>query len=419
MAVSSKVAITGIGAVSGWGWSAPALWEGLLSGRPAIRRPERFDIADHRTQLASEVPKALPQLRSIIPGWHRRTWADRYALAAAFEACRQAGVEGPLRGAGVFFGGSTAGMAEGEKYFKALLGRSSEGLRLHDIASHQMNGPGDEVARHFGVDGPVHTVSSACAAGGLALGRALEALRAGEVELALAGGADSLCQLTYAGFNSLRAVDAEVCRPFRKNRAGLSLGEGGAVLVLEPLERALGRGARPLALLEGVGASCDAHHMTAPHPEGTGAALAMEAALADAGLAPEAIHFINSHGTGTPLNDVAEGKALDRVFGERARRLPVTSTKACVGHLLGSSGALEAAATVMCLEHGQVHPVPWGRESEEVLEGIDLVLGEPRGLISQGNVPARALSTSFAFGGANAAVLLAAFSAIPAEGAGP
>ena len=411
VASPSKVAVTGVGAVSGWGWSAPALWRGLLSGRPAIRAPQRFDTTGHRTLLASEVPEPPPELVASVPGWHRLTWADRYALAAAAEACRQAGLEPPFEGIGVFFGGSTAGMAEGEEYFRILLGEGSDRLHLQDIASHQMNGPGDEVARRFRATGPVYTVSSACAAGGLALGAALDALRAGEVEVALAGGADSLCQLTYGGFNSLRAVDEEVCRPFRESRAGLSLGEGGAVLVLEPLERALARGVRPLALLEGAGASCDAHHMTAPHPEGSGAALAMEAALQDAGLAPEAIHFINAHGTGTPLNDVAEGKALHSVFGERAACLPVTSTKASVGHLLGSSGALEAVATVLCLEEGRVHPVPGAEGRHGVLEGVDLVLGEPRSLEGGEARPPRALSTSFAFGGSNAAVLLAAAAA--------
>ncbi|MCB1037225.1 MAG: hypothetical protein KDD47_25575, partial [Acidobacteria bacterium] len=272
-----KIAVTGLGAVSGWGWSAGELWRGLDSGRPAIRGPRRFDTTGHRTHLASEVPEPAAELVSSIPGWHRLTWADRFGLVAALEACRQAGISAPLAGAGVFFGGSTAGMLEGEEYFRVLLGDASHRLHLQDIASHQMNGPGDEVARRFQADGPVQTLSSACAAGGLALGAALEALRAGEVELALAGGADSLCRLTYAGFNSLRAVDEGVSRPFRESRAGLSLGEGGAVLVLEPLERALARGAKPLALLEGAGASCDAHHMTAPHPEGAGAALALAA----------------------------------------------------------------------------------------------------------------------------------------------
>jgi 3-oxoacyl-(acyl-carrier-protein) synthase len=268
------------------------------------------------------------------------------------------------------------------------------------LASQQNNGPGDAVARDLGIGGPVQTVSAACASGAMAIGDAVRAVRRGEVDVAIAGGSDSLCRLTYAGFNALRAVDERPCRPFRANRAGLSLGEGAAALVLEPLERALARGARPLALAAGGAASCDAHHMTSPHPEGLGAAEAIRGALADARLDPAAIDFVNAHGTGTPLNDAAECAALVAVFGERAMELPVTSTKSLVGHLLGSAGALEAVATILCLLHGEVHPMPDDGASDPGIP-LRLVLGQPLSLARARH----ALSTSLAFGGANAALV--------------
>jgi 3-oxoacyl-(acyl-carrier-protein) synthase len=397
-----RVAVTGIGAVCGLGWGADLLWKGLRAGRPGIAPLKRFDPSRHRTRLAAEAgdpPK--PFVRSC-PGWRRLSVADRFALFAAREAAGQAGLTLPLgeeSEAGVFFGSSTGGMYESELFFERFLRERRRG-RLSSLIPQQVNAPGDAVARHLGSPGPVVTFSSACASGALALGAAFDAVRAGEVEVAIAGGADSLCQLTYAGFNALRSVDEAACRPFRAGRAGMSFGEGGAVLVLEPLERALARGAEPLAILAGAGASCDAHHMTAPDPSGAGAAAALEAALADAGLPPEAVDFVNVHGTGTPLNDAAEWRALRKVFGGRAGELPLVATKALIGHLLGSSGAIEAVATVLCLEHGELHPVARDGEADPELP-VALVLDEP---LPVPGVQA-AVSTSLAFGGSNAALV--------------
>lgn len=395
--------------MTGLGWGVAPLWEGLRAGRSAIGAFQRFDHAAHRTHLAAEAGDA-PQDLSRIPGWDRLSIADRFAVAATIEALSQAGLPVPLGDdveAGVFFGSSTGGMWEAEGFFRDYV-TDRRRSRLRDLASHQVNAPGDALARHLGVTGPVRTLSSACASGALALGAALEAVRSGEVDVALSGGSDSLCQLTYAGFNALRSVDDNPCRPFRGGRAGMSLGEGAAVLVLEPLERVLARGAVPLAVFSGAGASCDAHHMTAPDPSGAGAAAALEAALRDAGLDPADIDFVNAHGTGTPLNDAAEWNALQRVFGERAAEIPVTATKALLGHLLGTAGAIEAIATVLCLSHGELHPVPsCAAPVVEAPEAADedlpvaLVLDEPRPL------PAAraAISTSLAFGGSNAALV--------------
>jgi len=400
-AVSRRVAVSGIGAVSGLGWGIGPLWEGLRAGRTAIRPFQRFDHSAHRTHLAAEIADTS---LSSDPRCQRLSLADRFAVFAAAEALAMAGLSGdtaaPLEDAGVWFGSSTGGMFESERYFSEFLRGRWRNARLRDLAAQQVNAPGDAVARWFGVSGPVSTVSSACSSGALALGAALDAVRSGEVEVAVSGGSDSLCQLTYAGFNALRSVDEGPCRPFRAGREGMSFGEGSAVLVLEPLERVLARGAEPLAEFSGAGSACDAHHMTAPDPSGAGAAAAIEAALRDAGMPASEVGFVNAHGTGTPLNDAAEWRALQRVFGERAGELPLTATKALLGHLLGSSGAIEAVATVLCLRHGELHPVPGCAEVDPELP-VSLVLDRPLPLPGV----RAAVSTSLAFGGSNAALV--------------
>ena len=414
-----KVAVSGMGAVSAWGWSLDDLWRGLRDGRAAISEPEQFDISGQRTRLASEVPD-LPPSSSWVkrPAWRRWSRTDRFAVVAAAEAWNAAGL-GPSSGpanahgaasnraeaedriVGVFFGGSTAAMWEAETFFSRLTSREpGQQPRIASLASHPLSSPGDAVARYLDISGPVESVSSACASGSLAIGAALDALRNGWVDVAIAGGADSLCRLTYAGFNALRAVDAEPCSPFRQQRAGLSLGEGAGVLVLERESDLQARGGEALGWVLGAGASCDAHHMTAPHPQGVGAARAIRNALSDAGLGVDSVDFVNAHGTGTPLNDRAEWNALESVFGDRAGRIPVTSTKGLLGHFLGSSGAVEAVATVLCLHHGAIHVTPGRGEIDEAL-GVDLVVDEMRPLTGE---PV-AVSTSFAFGGSNGAVI--------------
>lgn len=401
---SRPIVVTGLGAVSPFGWGLDSLWAGLRSGRTAIGPFDRFDHSGHRTHLAAQVDTAAEPERPR--GKQRRlSLADRFAVAAAREAVARAAidVDGCGERTGVYFGSSTGGMPETEDYlealFAAMAGRGKPpSTRL--VASQQNNGPGDAVARDLGIGGPVQTVSAACASGAMAIGDAIRAIRRGEVDVAIAGGSDSLCRLTYAGFNSLRAVDERACRPFRGDRAGLSLGEGAGVVVLEPLERALARGARPLAVAAGEAATCDAHHMTSPHPEGMGAAEAIRGALVDARLAPSGIDFVNAHGTGTPLNDAAEYAALVAVFGDRASDLPVTSTKSLVGHLLGTAGAVEAVATVLCLLKGEVHPMPDGGAPDPAIR-LRLVLGRPQRLARARH----ALSTNLAFGGANAALV--------------
>lgn len=404
-----RVVITGIGAVSTYGWSSADLWRGLLSGKSGIRIPTRFCVNGQRTALAAEVPAPPAGIAARIRGFGRLSQADRFAVAAACEAAEMAGVAPWGADLAVYFGGSTAGMAESERFFHSLF--AGEGRpELHLLASQPLNGPGDAVARCLGATGEVLSLSSACASGALALAEACFAVRSGEAQVAIAGASDSLCALTYSGFNALRAVDLQPCRPFRKERAGLSLGEGAGAVVLESLAHARERGAHPLAELRGAGATCDAYHMTAPDPEGRGAAAAIQSALAESGVGPGAVDFVNAHGTGTPHNDFSEWRALVRVFGEGATAVPVTSTKSAVGHLLGAAGAIEAVVTVLCLRAGWIHPT-MGEGTPDSEAAADLVTGNGRKLARGGC----AISTSFAFGGANAALVLSDWPAEPAR----
>ena len=400
--------VTGLGAVSAAGWGLAAFRDALRAGRTFIGPFDRFDHTAQRTHIAGQVPPPPAALR--VPahlGWNKLSNSDRFALCSAREAAAQAGLAPSLdHRTGVFFGSSTGGLFEAESYFEELVRSPGSNPPRQLLASHLIGTPAETVARHLGVQGPVETVSSACASGGLAIEQALRAIRSSEIDIALAGGADCLCLTTYSGFNALRAVAELPCRPFRADRGGMSLGEGGAVLVLEELDHARERGATPLAEVLGAGSTCDASHMTAPQAEGQLAVTAIERAMTDAGLRSDAIEFINAHGTGTPLNDAAEYAGLRRVFGDRLASLPVEATKGLIGHLLGAAGVIAAVSVVLGLLDHEVHPTPGGGPVDPAL-ALDLVLDRPR------PVPdARAaLSMSLGFGGANAAVVFGGWTA--------
>ncbi|MBL8756275.1 MAG: beta-ketoacyl-[acyl-carrier-protein] synthase family protein [Planctomycetes bacterium] len=389
------IVVTGLGCVSALGDSVAANWAAALAGRRGQRDLTLFQTATHRTTQAAEA--GLPPAAAGDRGLGR---AERFAVHAARAAVAGLAPE-RLRSAraGVFFGSSTGALLEGELLLAELLARRQPSVR--PIAGIQNDGPGTAVARALGVRGPVVTWSTACTSANVALGAALDALRSGEVDVAVAGGADELCQITYAGFNSLRAVDPQPTRPFRASRAGLSMGEGAGVLLLETAAHASARGATVLAELAGAGKSCDAHHVSAPAPDGAGAAAAIRLALREAGASADAVTFVNAHGTGTPHNDDAESKAMAAVFGARAAHVPVTSTKSVTGHLLGAAGGIEAVLTTLSIVHRLLPPTA-GDEPADPALGLDVVLGEARPL------PARnlGLSTNLAFGGNNAVVLL-------------
>ena len=394
-----RVVVTGLGAVAATGWGVAPLHAALRAGSTAIGAFDRFDHAAQRTHVAGQVPPCPDHIRRRYRQWARLANSDRFALVAADEALAQAGLDIDADRTGVFFGSSTAGLIETERYFGELVRDAASRPRRSLLASHLVGAPAEAVARHLEITGPVETVSSACASGSLAIEQALRALRDGEVTVAIAGGADCLCLTTYSGFNALRAIDANPCRPFRADRAGLSLGEGAAVLVLETLDHATARGAQPLAELLGAGSTCDAHHMTAPQALGEWSSAALQRAIVDAGLEADDIHFANVHGTGTPLNDAAESAALKRTFPERT--IPITATKGVVGHLLGAAGSVAAVATVLGLMDREVFPTPGGGDPDPALP-VELVLSKSKALPGM----RAGVSASFGFGGANAAVIL-------------
>ena len=385
-----RVAVTGIGVVSALGSDAAAFADGLRAGRSGIAPLTLFDTTGFRARLAAQAPEPAPPLPAASLATASRP--DRFGLQAAFEAVAHAGLDArDLETAALMFGTGTGGLNTTEDYLRAGGGQSSL------LVPHQPASVTDLVARHLHIGGPRSTIMTACSSSATAIGYAADRIRLGHVDVALAGGAEGLTRLTYAGFGCLRATAPgdEPCRPFDAERKGLTLGEGAAVLVLEELERARARGATVLAILAGWGITADAHHMTAPHPEGEGAARAMHAALADAGLAPEQVGYVNAHGTGTPHNDAAETIAIKAVLGGRAQSVPVSSIKSMVGHTLGAAGAIEAAASVLTLARGFIPPTV-GLRTPDPAFGLDYVPGVAR----EARVEA-VLSSSFAFGGNN------------------
>jgi 3-oxoacyl-[acyl-carrier-protein] synthase II len=401
-AETRRVAVTGLGLVCSLGRDAREVWGNALEGKGGIARLDLFDPAGCLSDLAGQV-RRLPE----VDGWsraerRRASRTDRLCVAAALEAVRQAGLEGsePLGRFGVCLGTSAAGMLESEAYCREVVERSPDAARPSRILRLPSSAPADAVARRLRAAGPRLSNMTACASSALSIAQAADLIRAGEAPGMIAGGGDALCRMTYAGFNALRLVDAQPARPFDASRQGLSLGEGAGILVLESWEEAERRGAPPLAELLDYGASCDAAHMTAPHPEGRGAAAAMAEALQRSGVPPAAIGHINAHGTGTSLNDLTEAKAILAVFGEeRAARLPLTANKSLFGHLLGGSGGAEAAILILSLKH-QVFPPTLGWKAPDRDLRLDVVAPAARRAAFD-----LGLSNSFGFGGANCSLL--------------
>jgi len=394
--------ITGIGLITGLGPDRSTSWNRLVQGECGIRPLTVFDPAGFRTAIAAEVAAdSLPPLSRPAPRHTGR--ASRFALAATAEALADAGIaEGTLEGWVLAFSGGTSGLVEAEVFIERRLrgGRLVHGLT--EFVEVPQDSVSDRVAEAFDVTGPRLTVSTACSSSTLSVGLAAEMIRLGEADAALAGGSDALCRLTYAGFNSLRAVDPTPCKPFDRRRKGLSLGEGAAVMVLEAAERARRRGARPYARVLGFGATNDAFHMTQPEPSGAAWERTLRAALADAGLLVADIDYVNAHGTATEQNDAAECAAYARVFGERLARLPISSSKGALGHCLCAAGGIEAAITALAIRDGVVPPTVGFAEADPACP-IDPVPGRGRALAIRA-----ALSASFAFGGNSAALALGA-----------
>jgi 3-oxoacyl-[acyl-carrier-protein] synthase II len=375
---------------------------GLRRGRSAISKLTLFDTSGCRSELGGQAAEpVLPASLSLSPHASR---PDRFGIAAALAAVQQAGLsQAHLRHAGVLFGTGCGGAMETESYLREVLGGRLPAAS--GLIPHQPSAVTDFVAGLLGSVGPRTTIMTACSSSAIAISQGKDLIALGQAEVAVCGGAEGLCRLTTAGFGALRATSSEPCRPFDKDRKGLNLGEGAAVLVLESAAHARRRQAWPLARLLGAGLSCDAYHMTAPHPQGDGALRAMRAACADAGIFPEAIDYINAHGTGTPHNDSAETAAVRALLGERSAKVPLSSIKSMVGHTLGAAGAIEAVASVLSLREGFLPPTANLETPDPAFGGssdFDFVMG-----------PAReqavdvVMSSSFAFGGNNAVLIFA------------
>jgi 3-oxoacyl-[acyl-carrier-protein] synthase II len=384
------VVVTGLGAVSPFGVGVKAYWDGLSAGTCAIRPVTLIETEGFRCRIAAEVPDG-------VGGSARRSRGDRFALAAAREALDDAGLgRGDRAGAALIIGAVGGGMLEAEAWYWARARgagpKASRALRSIFPSSHA-----EVVGSVFGIHGPRETLVTACSSGAASLALAADLVGEGVVPLALAGGVDALTRICFMGFNALKLLDPEPCRPFDRDRRGMSIGEGAAFVVLEDGARARARGARIYAELAGQGLTTDAFHVTSPHPEGEGMARAMRAALDRARLAPGAVGYANAHGTATLQNDRIEAHAIQEVFGEG--RLLVSSTKSMVGHTMAAAGALEAVATVLALVHELIPPTA-NLTTPDPAVAFDCV---PR--FARDAAVEAAISNSFGFGGQNVTLL--------------
>jgi 3-oxoacyl-[acyl-carrier-protein] synthase II len=409
-----RVVVTGIGVVTSVGIGREMFWRHLLEGRCGIGPVESFDTSRYNVHLGGEVKGFAPEafVKRVEPGSIGR--GSQLAIAAARLALDDAGIATDSvdpRAVGVSIG-TTSGEPEFiERFDDMELAGARDRIGPEFIGRYPCHVLAAHVGSELGFRGPNLVIPTACAAGNYAVAHALDSLRAGEADVMLAGGSDAFSRITYTGFARLGAIAPERCQPFDRDRKGMIPGEGAAVLVLEDWEHAVARGARIYAEIAGWASNADAHHITAPEPEGAEAARAIRLALADAGIDPAEVDYVNAHGTSTPLNDRSETVAIEAALGERARSIPVSSTKSAIGHLLGAAGAVEAAATILALRGGIAPPTVGWEVRDEGLE-LDYVPGAARALPSRngdGKGPSRriAISNSFGFGGHNAVLCLA------------
>ena len=396
-----RVVVTGTGIVTslGAGWRQNAV--GFRTGRRAIRAVTLFDVSQQRAKIAGEVdlPTPLPTPRLPVRKLHRLDRAARMLLLAAGEAWTQSGWL-PGENLPLVLGTTSGGMMWGESFLKqSLTSPDTRRRQPTRVVHYNAQQQALNVCEALNFRGPVTVIANACASGANAIGEAFELIRHGCAPRVFTGGYDALCQLTFAGFDSLQALSPTECRPFDAQRDGLTLGEGAAMLTLESLDHARQRNAEILGEIVGYGAVTDNHHLTQPHPQGDAAWAAMRAACATANISPAQVDYINAHGTATPQNDATETVAINRWAGERAVTLPVSSTKAGIGHSLGAAGAVEAVVSLIALreqwlppQRGLAQPDPACR-FHIVTEPTDAKI-------------ATALSNSFGFGGANATLAL-------------
>ncbi|HXS93753.1 MAG TPA: beta-ketoacyl-[acyl-carrier-protein] synthase family protein [Candidatus Limnocylindrales bacterium] len=399
-----RVAITGAGTISAIGRTLAEFAESLRQGRSGIGPIQSTDMSQIRFQNGAEVPNYSHQ-----PYFddRRADFMDRFAqfaVIAAREAVADAGIEWTpeLREtAAIVTGSCVGGQSTEDTGFHEVYKLGHNRVHPLTIPKTMSNAGASHISMEFGVTGPSFTISTACSSAGHAIGQAFWMVRSGMTDVAITGGSEAPFSFgILKAWEAMRVVSPETCRPFSKDRRGMILGEGAAMLVLEPLERAQARGARIHAEIVGFGMSADACHITQPSSEG--AARAMRAALKDAHLAPEQVGYINAHGTATPANDPAETAAIRSVFGAHAGKLAVSSTKSMHGHALGAAAALECAAAMLALRDGMLPPTANFSQPDPECD-LDVVPNEARAMQTE-----FALSNSFAFGGLNAVLALRA-----------
>jgi 3-oxoacyl-[acyl-carrier-protein] synthase II len=411
---SRRVVVTGLGALTPVGNSVEEFWSALTQGKSGIGPITKFDASEKTdggeykfvTRIAGEV-RNFDELKYVDKKDARRLDPYlKYAVACSVMAVEDSGLDTAALDAsrfGVLIGSGIGGITSLLEAHKMLIERGPDRVSPFFIPMLIINMASGLVSMRFGAKGPNSAVVTACATGNHAIGDAFRLIQRGDADVMIAGGAEAIVvPLTIAGFCSMKAMSTrndepqKASRPFDAGRDGFVCGEGGGILVLESLEHARRRDARVYGEIIGYGMTGDAHHMTAPDPEGDGAARAMTGALADARLSPTAVDYINAHGTSTPYNDKFETLAIKRVFGEHARKLAVSSTKSMTGHLLGAAGGIEAIATVLALHHGMLPPTI-NYETPDPDCDLDYVPNQARKQDIE-----TALSNAFGFGGTNA-----------------
>jgi len=404
-----RTVVTGMGIVSPLGSNLEKYWQALLSGESGVELLTRFDTDGIASKIAAEVKDFDPLDFVVKKEARRMDLSEQYAIGASQHAIDDSGLDvsgiDPCR-AGVIIGSGIGGISTFEKQHQALLESGPGRVSPFFIPMMIIDMCAGMVAMRFGFRGPNYGTVSACASSSHAVLNAYRAIQHGDADIMITGGAEATVTPTsYAGFCSARALSTRndephrASRPFDKDRDGFVIGEGAAMLILESLESAQKRGAKIYAEIIGGGMTCDAHHITAPRPDGDGARMAMLNALKDGGMTPDDVEYINSHGTATMLGDPAETKAIKAIFGERAYKIPINSTKSMIGHLLGAAGAIELITAILSLEAGKLHPTV-NLDNPDPECDLDYVPHTARD--HSFNV---FLSNSFGFGGHNVSLL--------------
>jgi len=407
-----RVVITGVGALCGIGEGAASIWEAATAGRSGAARVTRFDPSRLSCQIACEVKDWDPAAR-FGKDARKLDLFSQFALVAADEAVLDSGLDLKSENSercGVIVGSGIGGLNGIEEQYRIMLEKGPRRVSPHFIPKIMINSMAGQISIRHGLRGHNYITASACASASHALGLAMHAIRSGLQDIVVTGGSEStVTELAMAGFANMKAMSTRndeperASRPFDKDRDGFVMGEGAGMLVFEELEHAKARGARIYAEVKGFGMSSDAYHITAPSPDGYGPSHGMSLALADGEVEPERVNYINAHGTSTSLNDAAETRAIREVFGDHADKLAVSSSKSMVGHLLGSSGAVELVLCAKSIETGVVHPTI-NYETPDPDCDLDYVPNEARELAVD-----HVLSNSLGFGGHNVTLCLGRF----------